>query len=102
MAKKKKPSTYFDFLVENRAANYRTFENYSKILAIAEILHPDAYKKATFYSDKVLDSMETNSTAFPLHYDLDFVLYWLKISAYANIVVDGLIDQVLEQKMNMK
>ena len=54
---------------------------------MAEIFHPEDYKKATFYSDKVLDSMESNSSTFPLNYNLDFILYWLKISAYANIVV---------------
>ena len=76
------------------AKRKRKQQTYFELLNELAIQFPEEYSKAKIHSDKVIDSMEMNSNAFSLNYGLDFVLYWLQIATYSNLIMDGLIDQI--------
>ena len=80
------------------AKKKKQYTNDIEFLTLAEAQHPEEYAKANICSTKAIDAIEGYAAALRLQSDLTFVLYWLQVTTYANLVMDGLTEQITGKK----
>ena len=64
-----------------------------ELLGIMEEEHPKEYKTADICSSRAIATIEGYASSLFAQSDLTYVLYWLQLTTYVNLMMDGLTKQ---------